>query len=162
MALLTMALLTVALLTMALLTMALLTMALLTVALLTMAALTTLTKVGGGCSELGGGAARHLEFVNVAAYTGEPVLLLETEQSTARWLAAMGDAELLGTVVSELRLMFPGAPSPVSSAIPPNPKPKPKAGLALPQTPTLPPTLPPTPTLLLTPTLRRWAGSSPD
>jgi len=41
-----------------------------------------LGKVGGGCSELGGGAARHLEFVNVAAYTGEPVLLLETEQVT--------------------------------------------------------------------------------
>ena len=40
-----------------------------------------LGKVGGGCSELGGGAARHLEFLNVATYTGEPVLLLETEQA---------------------------------------------------------------------------------
>ena len=53
-------------------------------------------------------------------------MLLETEQATARWLAAMGDEELMGTVVRELRLMFPGAPSPVSSLIPPNPEPKPK------------------------------------
>ena len=55
-------------------------------AVLTMA---TRLQVGGSCSELGGGGARHIEFVNVAAYTGGAVLLLETEQNTARWLAAM-------------------------------------------------------------------------
>ena len=85
-------------------------------AVLTMA---TRLQVGGSCSELGGGGARHIEFVNVAAYTGGAVLLLETEQNTARWLAAMTDARLLETLMGELRLMFPHAPSPVTSALPP-------------------------------------------
>ena len=72
-------------------------------------------KIDGDCSRMG--SARHVEFVNVALYTGVPALLMETETETARALAALTDKELLAAVLAQLRKMFPHAPLPVASVV---------------------------------------------
>ena len=74
-----------------------------------------LGKVGGGCTAYG--SSRHMEFVNLAVYTGAPVLLMETERAWARTLAAMPDEQLLGVVMGELRRMYPGAPAPTATVV---------------------------------------------
>ena len=74
-----------------------------------------LGKVGGGCTAYG--SSRHMEFVNLAVYTGAPVLLMETERAWARTLAAMPDEQLLGVVMGELRRMYPGAPTPTATVV---------------------------------------------
>ena len=74
-----------------------------------------LGKVGGGCTAYG--SSRHMEFVNLAVYTGAPVLLMETERAWARALAAMPDEQLLGVVMGELRRMYPGAPAPTATVV---------------------------------------------
>jgi polyamine oxidase len=74
-----------------------------------------LGKVGGSCDRFG--TARHLEFLNVARYTGEPVLLMETETEWARALHAMDDERVVSTVVAELRRMFPDAPQPTAHVV---------------------------------------------
>jgi hypothetical protein len=58
-----------------------------------------------------------MEFVNLAVYTGAPVLLMETERAWARTLAAMPDEQLLGVVMGELRRMYPGAPAPTATVV---------------------------------------------
>ena len=74
-----------------------------------------LGKVAGGCDDFG--SSRHMEFLNVGAYSGEPVLLMETETANARRLAALDDAGAVGAVMAELRRMFPGAPWPIRSVV---------------------------------------------
>ena len=77
-----------------------------------------LGKVGGECHSLGS-AQRHMEFLNVAKFTDEPVLLMETETGHARELATMSDPQIVQVVVDELRRMF-GAdqvPSPVGAVV---------------------------------------------
>ena len=74
-----------------------------------------LGKVSGGCD--GVGSARHMEFLNVGAYSGEPVLLMETETANARRLAALDDEAAVASVMKELRLMFPRAPWPTHAIV---------------------------------------------
>ena len=70
-----------------------------------------LGKIGGGCDGMGSG--RHMEFLNVAKFTnGAPVLLMETESTHARTLAAMSDAQVVRYVLVELGRMFGAAAVP--------------------------------------------------
>ena len=54
-----------------------------------------------------------MEFLNVAKFTnGAPVLLMETESTHARTLAAMSDAQVVRYVLDELGRMFGAAAVP--------------------------------------------------
>jgi monoamine oxidase len=49
---------------------------------------------------------QDMEFLNMARYTGNPVLLMEANQEFARSLGAMSDADAAARVMADLRTMF--------------------------------------------------------
>lgn len=73
--------------------------------------------VRGGCTHHHRQSSRHAYLVNVANYSGQSILLMDSAASGAQRLAAMSDAEAIDDVVASLRRAFPEAPAPEQATL---------------------------------------------